>query len=262
MIVARTAWVAIRELPHYRRDAFVAGLQRLGFRIQAGAPLAPIGNDVLVTWNRYGPSDKTARTFEARGLPVIVVENGYLGNEFAHHPGRRWYAMSLGQHNGAGVWPQGGRERWDALGIELKPWRTGGAELVALPQRGIGPPGVAMPPTWTRGAQKLARVRPHPGRHAAADLERDLAKARAVITWGSGAALKALAWGIPVFHSFKQWIGAPAARLLDLIDQGPVRDDEARLAMFARLAWAQAELREIESGDAIARLLECKAANL
>ena len=35
-----------------------------------------------------------------------------------------------------------------------------------------------------------------------------------------------------------------------------MRDDAARLAMFQRLAWAQANLEEIGAGDAISRLLE------
>lgn len=254
--MTRTAWLAMRDLPHYRRDAFAAGLERLGFRVQKGVPAAPIGRDVLVIWNRYGASHRAATAFERRGLPVIVVENGYLGVELATRPAVRWYAMALGHHNGAGRWPAGDGSRWAQLGIELRPWRAGGTEVVALPQRGIGPPGVAMPLQWVRTAQKIARVRAHPGQHESTPLERDLAKARAVITWGSGAALKALAWGIPAFYSLPKWIGAPAARPLAQIDLGPVRDDAKRLAMFERLAWAQANTNEIAAGDAIARLLE------
>ena len=254
--MTRTAWLSMRDLPHYRRDAFEAGLKRLGFRVHKGLPNAPVGQDLMLCWNRYGQADRVARLFEKRGLPVIVVENGYLGNEMPNVPGR-WYAMSLNHHNGGGKWPTGGPERWASFHVELRPWRTEGSEVVALPQRGIGPPGIAMPPTWTRTAQKIARVRKHPGTHEVTPLERDLKNARAVVTWGSGAALKALTWGIPVFHSFKHWIGAPASRRLEHMDKGPVRDDAARLAMFERLAWAQAEVAEITSGDAIARLLAC-----
>lgn len=254
--MTRTAWLAIKEGPHYRRDAFLAGLQRLGFRVQRGVPTAPIANDLLVTWNRYGPSHRAAQLFEQRGLPVIVVENGYLGVELASTPGRRWYAMALGHHNGAGRWPVGDGARWRQLHVELRAWRTGGDEIVALPQRGIGPPGVAMPVQWVRTAAKIGRVRQHPGQRESVPLERDLARARAVVTWGSGAALKALAWGIPAFYALPTWIGAPAARPLARMDLGPVRDDAARLAMFERLASAQANLEEIATGDAISRLLE------
>lgn len=254
--MTRTAWLAVRDLPHYRRDAFAAGLARLGFRVQKGAPMAPNGRDLLVVWNRMGMNHRSATEFERRGLPVIVVENGYLGVELATRPGVRWYALSLSHHNGAGRWPSGDGSRWAQLGIELRPWRTSGSEVVALPQRGIGPPGVAMPLQWARTARKIARVRAHPGQHESVPLERDLAKARAVITWGSGAALKALVWGIPAFYAMPKWIGAAAARPLQFMDLGPVRDDALRLAMFERLAHAQANTDEITTGEPIARLLE------
>ena len=53
-----------------------------------------------------------------------------------------------------------------------------------------------------------------------------------------------------------KWIGAPAARRIEFMDQGPVRDDALRLDMFQSLSWAQAELSEISSGEALSRLLE------
>jgi hypothetical protein len=251
-----TAWLHMRDQVHYRRDAFVAGLTRCGFKIGRGAPVAPVERgDILVTWNRYGQSHRAAQEFERRKQHVIVAENGYLGVEFR---GVRWYALALSHHNGAGKWPVGGAERWASLGVDLQPWRAEG-ETVILPQRGIGPPGVAMPLRWPSEVARLGRVRKHPGaKDAGVPLERDLAKAGQVITWGSGAAIKALAMGIPVFHAFSQWIGALGARPLAQIAKGPRRDDAARLAMFERLAWAMAPVDEIASGEAIKRLLEMK----
>jgi hypothetical protein len=35
------------------------------------------------------------------------------------------------------------------------------------------------------------------------------------VTWGSGAGIKAMQAGIPVFHEFEQWIGGPGAARLD-----------------------------------------------
>lgn len=255
--MTRIAWLNIRAQAHYRRDAFESGVKRLGYSPRFTLPNVPItGHDILVTWNRYAQADRVAKVFEQRKQPVIVAENGYLGNTLPGAPGKVWYALALDHHNGAGRWPEGGPERWDSLGVELLPWRQDGSEVVVLPQRGIGPPGVAMPLNWLRTGQKLGRVRKHPGTRETVTLERDLRNARAVVTWGSGAALKALAWGIPAFYGFPHWIGAGAARRIEVMDKGPVRDDDARLAMFRRLAWAQSELTEIASGDAIARLLE------
>lgn len=243
----------IRRSPHYRRDAFVSGVKRIGGRLTD-----ELDCDVLVIWNRYGPFRKLADTVEKRGGTVLVAENGYLGNEWA---GDRWYAMSRTHHNGAGRWPDGGPERWDSLGVELSPWRTEGRELVLLPQRGIGPPGVAMPGGWASTAKaQLAsglpvRVRPHPGQRVAIDLAHDLRKAAAVATWGSGGALKALAWGIPCYHGLQSWIGAPASRPIAEAARGPLRDDARRLGMFRRLIWAQWRLSEIASGEAFDCLL-------
>jgi hypothetical protein len=249
------AWLTIRAGNHYRSDAFTAGLQRCGFRVQRGTPTSPLAGDILVTWNRYGAVDRAARMFEQRKLPVIVAENGYLGHELK---GRRIYALARNHHNGAGTWPVGGPERWEKLGVELRPWRTEG-ETVILPQRGIGPPGVAMPIKWPREVAHLGRTRKHPGANKEAlPLEIDLGRAGRVVTWGSGGAIKALTMGIPVFFAMPQWIGGAAARPLKDIKRGPLIDDAARLAMFRRLAWAQAELDEIASGEAIKRLLEHK----
>lgn len=64
-----------------------------------------------------------------------------------------------------------------------------------------------------------------------------------MVTWGSGAAVKALMWGIKVESHYPEWIGQQD------------NTDEGRLAMFRRLAWAQWELSEIASGEAFEWLL-------
>ena len=84
-------------------------------------------------------------------------------------------------------------------------------------------------------------------------LEDDLRDAWACITWGSGAALKALTLGIPVFHGMPNWIGAGAALPMHADLEHPARGD--RLPAFRRLAWAMWNLQEIESGEPFRRLL-------
>jgi hypothetical protein len=219
------ALLNLRYTAPERRAAFESGIKRIG------------DPEVFITWNRIGAADQKAKEYEARGLPVIVAENAAWGNDFA---GRRWYSLALGMHNTAGCFPVGGAGRFDRLGVELAPWRTGG-ERVVLPQRGIGPVGVAMPRDWPN--QQVGRIRRHPGTSACIPLEQDLAHAGQVVTWGSGAAVKAMMWGIRVESHMPNWIGAQ-----DNTDAG-------RLEMFRRLSWAQFQLEEIESGFAFERLL-------
>lgn len=237
----RRAWLNLRHNLPDRVAAFTRGLERLGFTVLPGCTTQPGERDVLVTWNRIREGQYAAGAFESRGLPVLATENASWGNGFA---GGRWYTLARGHHNTAGRFPVGDPGRWDALDVDLQPWRRSG-ETVILPSRGIGAPGHAMPAGWGEVAARRykARLRPHPGRGEGVPLAEDLAHAGSVVTWGSGAAILALTWGIPVLSHMPHWIGEQD------------NTDEGRLAMFRRLAWAQWRIEEIASGEPFARLL-------
>lgn len=244
----------LRPTISYRPELFAAGLRRLGFGIEARYRREPRPGDLLVLWNRNRAFDPVASRYEEAGARVIVAENGYLGVDEA---GGKLFALALGHHNGAGRWYVGPEPR---RSFELRPWREAGNHIVVLPQRGIGAPGVRMPSAWLEGAKRRlermtdrpVRIRRHPGA-SKSDPWPDLAGAHCAVTWGSGAAIKAIAYGIPVFHELEKWIGAPAARcgLADLEDCYLGE----REPMFRRLSWAQWSSRELESGEAFACLL-------
>lgn len=225
------------EGPNYRKPVFDAGLERAGYMpVDGGAP-AP--EDIVVMWNRHPRHEPLAREYERAGARVVVVENGYLGKTWI---GKKWFAISVGHHNGAGQWRDGGAARWDSWGVEMSPPRAPGGETVILGQRGIGEPGLASPVNWEHRAQARygGRIRAHPGAGAdSGDLLYDLRTASRVITWGSGAAVLAKLAGIEVINEFPQWIGAG--------DDG--------LATFRRLAWAMWTAEEVESGEAFRWLL-------
>ena len=247
----------------YRREAFIAGARKLGYEEATLAylpdtekPFKPDKEDLLITWNRYG-HHQVYKDFEGAKAPILIAENGYMGKSWL---GDTWYSLSLDQHNGAGRWPDKGPSRWRSFGYELQPYRTGGTEVVVLPQRGIGWPGVAMPANWLAKLHLpcASRVRSHPGNSGMAErsLEADLSEARAVVTWGSGAAIKALAMGIPAVYDMPKWIGKDAAtHLTEVVDWDNI-PHKPRERMFERLAWAVWRLSEIESGEAIQQLLE------
>lgn len=232
-----------------RRPAFAAGLVAAGFEIVDRLE-RPESDDLCLTWNRSAGFHETAQMFEQAGAQVLVAENGYLGKSWL---GDEWFALARWHHTGAGQWPTGSNSRWDSLAVELKPWQQGGREVVIFAQRSIGEPDIRSPHAWAETTKQMTggRIRQHPGTfEPRVSLEDDLRDARCVMTWNSGAALKALMLGVPVFYDFPKWIGASAALPLEAWKTEPKRCDEARLAMFRKLAWAQWRVTEIESGEA------------
>lgn len=252
------AHLLIRHEPHYRRFAFEAGLQACGYAIAGEPRETPRRDDVLVIWNRYGRNHATATRFEAVGARVIVAENGGLGRDWR---GDHWYSLTLTNPLASGTWPSSGAERWESFGETLCAWRKSGSECIVLAQRGIGPPGVAQPAGWHQSIARtlksshwLARIREHPGERQAKPLAADLGHALAVVTWASGAALKALAWGIPVIYGLDSWIGAECGLPIRQFQGDLSRPD--RLPFFHRLAWATWRTSEICRGEPFRRLLD------
>lgn len=233
----KTAYLHLRYSEGPRVEAFTAGLQRVGYRVVLGLHRAPRENDLLVTWNRIGAADHVAGMFRH----VIVAENAAWGNGFA---GGSWLTLARDRHNTSGMFPVGGPERWDSLGVDLQPFRAGG-ETVILAQRGIGSPPTAMPAHWPDDARRRhgGRIRKHPGKKESIPLADDLRNCGKAVTWGSGAAIHALTMGVPVISEMPCWIGEQ-----DNTESG-------RLEMFRRLAWAQWRITEIASGDAFEALL-------
>lgn len=236
------AYLDLRTKITKRWDAFSAGLAVLGFTVvPVGAThQAPVARDaVFITWNRFPAANKTALEYSSAGGRVLVVENASWGSLVRGE----WLHVARTYHNTAEMFPTGGHERWDSLGVRLAPWRAPG-ETVILAQRGLGSPPVACPRNFLERVRGQGRVRHHPGSgRPAVPLERDLARASRVVTWGSAAAVEALAGGVRVQSHYPHWIAAQD------------NTDEGRLAMFRRLAWAQWRLEEIASGEALRWLL-------
>lgn len=241
-----TAYLNLRYAVKKRYEAVANGMLAAGVkRVERGFPSNGIKKgDILLTWNRIGAGNTWARRFREEGNPVIVMENAAWGNDFL---GKHWYHLALDYHNTRGCFPVGGPLRWSSLGYQMQPWTIQDEQLI-LPQRGIGSEPTKMPANFLRKMQKRypkARVRKHPGaRGNPRPLEVDLANCGLAITWGSGAAIKALLWGVPVRSFMPNWIGEQD------------NTTEGRLQMFEDLAWAQWQVREIAEGTPFRRLLE------
>jgi hypothetical protein len=265
------AYVNIKQEPHYRRDAFVDGLKKLGYGITFKRPAGIGEGDVYVSWNLHGQSENEAAQFKKAGAKILVTENGYCGLD---KNGRQYYALARDGHNGSGLWVDGGEDRWTQLGIELKPWNVKeGGHILICGQRGIGSKRMASPTGWhdqiaakIRNITKLpVRIRHHPGatprtyRHG--PLEGDLKGASRVIIWSSGSGVKALIAGIPVAYDAPHWIcqdsAAPFSLTMSSLEPLTVKDS-VREATFKKMAHAQWSVDELSSGEPFKRLLEIK----
>lgn len=261
----KRAYCLIRPQPVYRHDAFILGLTAAGFFTEAREPRAVEPGDALCIWNRYGANHELASRFEAAGGIVAVAENAYIGpggvSPHDMEP-RCWYALAVGGHNGRGTWPVGDSSRWDALGIELKPWRTEGKHILVAPNRPFGQPGNVMPADWASDvARRLRavtdreiRIRPHPGNGAAKPLEPDLQDAALCVIWSSSVGVSALVAGVPVMCEANHWIcrGATGKHHVD----SPWMGETHRKWELRKLAWAQWHVDELATGEPFARLID------
>jgi len=264
----KRAYVAIREAPLYRREAFVAGLKACCYDVHVGTPQAFDCNTVFVCWNRYHENHIACSHVESAGGTVLIAENGYLlpGGGSPHHaPVREWFALARGYHNDDSVIPEGDASRWDALGVELNPWRTDGGHVLVCPNRSFGTPGRFMPVGWAddvaarlkKITKREVRIRPHPGNNAPVKpLAEDLAGAWATVIWSSSAGAHSLVAGVPVICEAPHWICKAAAYsgIEFVLTEKPEYDIDRERALH-RLAWANWSLAEIQSGESFDHLL-------
>lgn len=243
------AWSLIRTQPHYRHEAFLAGLKKVGCEVQGGMPERVKPGDMLVIWNRYGGLESIADRFEGAGGIVLVAENGYLGVD---RENRQRYALAVHAHNGRGQWWPQGPERFTALNVKLAPMRAEGAagHVLVAPNRSFGMPGGVMPSGWGeataaryRAAGHKVVLRHHPGNHKApVALDEHLAQAALVVVWSSSVGVQALVNGIPVRSEAPWWICKSWREI-------------GRERALADLAWAQWSVEELASGAAFDHLL-------
>lgn len=266
------AYCLIRPGPLYRSEAFHAGLRACGYDLRLTRPDAFRPDDVLVIWNRYQWQDLAdANAMERAGGTVLVAENAYIwtGGISPHHlKDRPAYALARSYHNDDRTIREGPEDRWAALRVPVRPWRTDGGHILICPNRTFGTPGRVMPQTWAQDvAAKLGRsgrevrVRSHPGNDTpATPLARDLEGAYTCIIWNSSAGIHALAAGVPVVCYAPNWI-ASAASYENLAELEGVGDltialwSEKRGKAFQTIAHAQFSLEEIASGFAFRRVL-------
>lgn len=261
------AIVTLRPEPFYRREAFVAGLTRLGYAIELSdgrstsrdktLPVPESRDDLWVTWNlKMGPQEAVAKRWKALGGTVIVVENSYLARVE-----KTAYAISVGGHCGAGWFPVDmAEDRFTPLGFPLESRGDGGGHVLVCGQRSVGSTEMASPPQWgAKMARELSiryptrevRHRPHPGvLKPRVSLEQDLEGAALCVIWSSACGVRALTLGVPVVRLAPHWICEEAA--LTTVAQPVIPRYAGHALNF--MAHGQWSVAEIAAGEPFARM--------
>ena len=152
-----TAFNAVPDRFDDRRcEAVSAGLRACGYDVRQGEKQGPViqPGDVVVTWNLHNrvAADWGARA-KSRGAHLIVAEEGYTRRLRTK---AKSFAMALDGHNGSGRWFPGDASRWEALGLQIDPWRPAHSDdyVLICASRGMGSELMREPQGW---AMKMAR---------------------------------------------------------------------------------------------------------
>lgn len=244
--------VACLSMPSRQRSRHIAQAMAEGVR-RAGDRLVPVTGvaDACVGYGwKFAPMMRRHKAFAYADL-------GYWGRD-------SYYRFSVNGWSPDRYVRQGlSRERFDRLGLTIKPWRTGGKEIIvagstakACVEHGFRyQEWEAKTIERLKGCGRPVVYRPKPNDHSATSLgvqmdrrpiSEALGSAYAVVTHHSNTAVDALLAGIPVHCE----TGAAAAFSVPLeeIPEAPLL--EGREQFLWDVAWLQWTLDEMRSGEA------------
>lgn len=252
-------------------EAFAMGALRSGAGPYVASVTDPQDCDIAVVFGvekKAVPFSKhrgeIIRRQQEAGKKVIVLETGYVDRD-------RYYAAGFGGLNNRADFRNKGMpgDRWEALGVDLKPWREKGEHIVLCGQI---PWDASVQHTdhlkWIhdkalellRGTQRDIVFRGHPlyqGEYPLPEsvritrsdkpLAEDLKNARALVTFNSNSAVEAIIAGVPALvsdHGSMAWNVAEHSFLPDS-PATPLREKWAH-----ELAYTQWTLDEFRDGSA------------
>lgn len=206
--------------------------------------------------------------------PVIVIDSAWLYRS-------EYRAVGLGGINGDAEFKNAGSppDRFENLGIEIKPWKTGGSYILIASN---SKHDINLPCDRIVWAEKVVKTiqkhcpdtrivyRPFPGdkRNPGVQgtelsinrsLEEDLAGAAALVTHTSNVVVDALLAGVPIFTTGKSVADCLAFRDLrqigEIVMGGRASESGERERFFYNLAYAQWTLDEMRQGIPFRRLM-------
>ncbi len=270
-------------------ERFARGVARYGHTTalyEAKNRPAGFDCDYAVVMGAGAPVGTLHEDLRGAGIPFLCVADGYVrrmrdytGNQYVLNANPYWSVARGGLQAYGEHLPlyRAGSGRWEALGIDPKPWRDAGTHIVLAHQWSAYPWTHETPPRDRRAwywhvAESIGKVttrpvflKPHP--KESGDIEvicRDLEtrsggqiafrnqplpdlfeNAHALITYDSNAAVEAVIAGIPVFTAGRTMADPVANRDL-LFIENPTMPDRCQWCNW--IAWTQWTAGEIEEG--------------
>lgn len=238
--------------------AFLEGLERHGFEVQAYENFNPKPVDLLVIWGIRNAG--TIRKQKEAGGEVCVLERGYIGDR------EKWTSVSFGgglNNRGTFRGPLSDGSRWENLWSQkLMPWKEdkeGYALLLGQVPTDSAVSGAGVPAWYVKTTKALikkgieVRFRPHPlarnvfvhgAPNSLGNLQQAFSEAAFALTWNSNSALDAVIAGVPTITADP---GAMAWDVTghDVLEFPPTPD---RTAWCHKMAWCQYNEEELRSG--------------
>lgn len=274
------AHILIRQRQDYPFEVVVEGARALGYQTVFGVHQRPQPEDLLITWTPWlgSLSQRLGEQHTAQGGKWVVLENGYIPTPYGQGT-KEFYCVGLNGYNGYGDHRNVGSspDRWDALSLEITPWRTAGEHVALIAQMGGHDARLTMPPNWPddvmrrlralTGRPVLYRPKPMRPRHFSSHhdnatvlaqyeelpVEAYFKDAWVMVTYNSKQVVIAWLHGVPALYDGpKSIIGTLVPRGIDRVECPPMPEREQ---FFCDLAYAQWSADEIKTGQPFERLL-------
>lgn len=246
-------------------EAFLQGCRRHGIITEENSMTA----DAAVIWSQLWsgkmlPNQDIWRSYRARQATILVLEVGMLQRNHT------WRLLVNGENR---IHQTGhNNSRAASLGLELKPWRQHGQDIVIYLQRQDSQQWRGMPETRTWALETVSQIRSvsdrpikircHPrqrldfgnlsqfpralpGTYDDFDFDQSLDTAWAAVNWNSGPGVQSTIMGVPAFVGINS-IAAEVANTDLAMIESPVKPD--RTQWFNDIAHTEYTTDEIQQG--------------
>lgn len=246
-----------------RAESFRRGMIKHGYSAEVQSSTLARQCDLAVFWGMHHSRSIRAQQ-DARNLPWLVMERGYVGDRF------HWTSLGYNGLNGRADFLNDNMDsdRWNRhFSQYMKPWRNSGEYVLVTGQV----PGDAslervggrvdyesMVNQIRKYTDRPIHFRPHPKRNipcprnatlSTGTLEQALSNAWCVVTYNSNSGVDAILNGIPAFViDYEGSMSKPIAMTDFNLINNPQRFDRTQWAN--NIAYAQWSPEEIENGTA------------